>query len=120
MVEKTRTTNKHQDDAEWHTHEEADENANNFVPPLEGDEYPQLHAAATTTFPQHLMDVIEQESQQQDNNNDKPSSCVLEWVEGGDAFLIRDKVAFERTVLPKYFSKNCRCKFISFVRKLYR
>jgi hypothetical protein len=108
--------NKHQDDAEWHTHEEADENANNFVPPLEGDEYPQLHAAATT-FPQHLMDVIEQESQQ-DNNKGNP--CILEWVEGGDAFLIRDKVALERTILPKYFSKNCKCKFISFVRKLYR
>jgi hypothetical protein len=117
-------SNKHQNDAEEGSHDEADENAN-FVPLTKKnhhrhvvEEHPRLHHDTTsTTFPQHLMDVIEQESQQDNNNGDL---SILDWVEGGDAFLIRDKVAFERTVLPKYFSKNCKCKFISFVRKLYR
>ena len=63
------------------------------------------------TFPQQLMDAIDQESQHY--------MPILEWVETGDAFVIREKVAFEHHVLPKYFSSS-KCKFASFVRKLYR
>ena len=104
-------SSEHQnDDAEEHTNNNLDKKNHH----RHGEEeYQHRLDVAPTTFPQHLMDAIEQESQL-----DKP--CILEWVEGGDAFLIRDKLAFERTVLPKYFSKNCKCKFISFVRKLYR
>ena len=63
------------------------------------------------TFPQRLMDAIDQESQHY--------MPILDWVETGDAFVIREKVAFEHHVLPKYFSSS-NCKFASFVRKLYR
>jgi hypothetical protein len=107
------------------SHDEADEDANSlFVRHTarqtnRNNQERQDHNA-TTTFPQHLMDIIEQESQR----HEKPR--ILEWVEGGDAFLIGDKEAFEQILLPKYFnhkggtaSKNT-CKFMSFVRKLYR
>lgn len=77
-------------------------------------EEPKQAATRSTTFPQHLMDVIEYESQY-----DKPN--ILDWVNGGGAFLIRDKVAFERSVLPQFFNRGRnKCKFMSFVRKIYR
>ena len=43
---------------------------------------------------------------------------VLEWPPEGKSFTIRDKAKLEREVLPKYFT--VKCKFMSFVRKLYR
>jgi len=70
-----------------------------------------------TTFPQHLMDLIESETTDADAvtvNGQK----AIEWLSTGDKFIIRDKVAIESRVLPKYF--NNKCKFMSFVRKLYR
>jgi hypothetical protein len=107
------------------SHDEADEDANNsFVrhtaQQTNRNNHERQDHHAATTFPQHLMDIIEIESQR----HEKPR--ILEWVEGGDAFLIGDKEAFEQILLPKYFnhmggtaSKNT-CKFMSFVRKLYR
>ena len=67
------------------------------------------------TFPQQLMNIIEQETK---DGTDIDGERVLEWLPNGDAFIIRDKKALERKVLPRYFSS--RCKFTSFVRKLYR
>lgn len=70
---------------------------------------------AEATFPQQLMDVIEQET---DGGSVVDGERVLEWIPSGNAFVIRDKAKLEKEVLPKYFS--VRCKFTSFVRKLYR
>lgn len=70
---------------------------------------------AEATFPQQLMDVIEQET---DGGVVVDGERVLEWIPSGNAFVIRDKAKLEKEVLPKYFS--VRCKFTSFVRKLYR
>ena len=69
------------------------------------------------TFPQQLMDLIESETTDDDAvtvNGQK----AIEWRSKGAKFIIRDKVALERRVLPKYF--NNKCKSMSFVRKLYR
>ena len=63
------------------------------------------------------MDLIESETTDADAvtvNGQK----AIEWLSTGDKFIIRDKVAIESRVLPKYF--NNKCKFMSFVRKLYR
>eukprot|EP00584_Thalassiosira_punctigera_P005023 CAMPEP_0172534668 /NCGR_PEP_ID=MMETSP1067-20121228/6946_1 /TAXON_ID=265564 ORGANISM="Thalassiosira punctigera, Strain Tpunct2005C2" /NCGR_SAMPLE_ID=MMETSP1067 /ASSEMBLY_ACC=CAM_ASM_000444 /LENGTH=390 /DNA_ID=CAMNT_0013319483 /DNA_START=262 /DNA_END=1434 /DNA_ORIENTATION=+ len=68
------------------------------------------------TFPQQLMDVIEGESKE--GGAMVNGERVLEWLPSGDSFIIRDKAAFEKRVLPRYF--NAKCKFMSFVRKLYR
>jgi hypothetical protein len=107
------------------SHDEAYKNANSFIVRHSSNidtnnkisnEQEERKQAATrsTTFPQHLMDVIEYESQY-----DKPN--ILDWVNGGGAFLIRDKVAFERSVLPQFFNRGRnKCKFMSFVRKIYR
>ena len=70
-----------------------------------------------TTFPQQLMDLIESETT--DNNAvTVQGQKAIEWLSNGDKFIIRDKVALESRVLPKHF--NNKCKFMSFVRKLYR
>ncbi len=69
-----------------------------------------------TTFPQQLMDLIESETTD-DNAVTVNGQKAIEWL-SGDKFIIRDKVALERRVLPKYF--NNKCKSMSFVRKLYR
>jgi hypothetical protein len=93
----------------YHSNDKAEEDANVSKKHSKKD-------APSTTFPQHLMDVIELESQ-----HAKPN--ILEWVEvnGGDAFLIRNKEAFEQNIVPKYFSRGLtKCKFMSFARKLYR
>jgi hypothetical protein len=68
------------------------------------------------TFPQQLMDVIENETSSGTTTSE--GEKVLEWLSNGDAFIIRDKSLLEKEVLPKYF--NAKCKFMSFVRKLYR
>jgi len=68
-----------------------------------------------TTFPLQLMDVIDQETGEGTIVN---GERVLEWLPTGDAFVIRDKASLEKKVLPKHF--NVKCKFASFVRKLYR
>mmetsp|Transcript_11705 Transcript_11705/g.16786 ORF Transcript_11705/g.16786 Transcript_11705/m.16786 type:complete len:168 (-) Transcript_11705:1007-1510(-) len=70
-----------------------------------------------TTFPQHLMDVIESETTD-DNAVTVNGQKAIEWLSTGDKFIIRDKVALESRVLPKYF--NNKCKSMSFIRKLYR
>ncbi len=70
-----------------------------------------------TTFPQHLMDMIESETTD-DNAVTVQGQKAIEWLSNGDKFIIRDKVALESRVLPKHF--NNKCKFMSFVRKLYR
>ena len=71
--------------------------------------------AQEQTFPQQLMDAIEQETK---NGATINGERVFEWLPGGDAFIIRDKKKLETEVLPRYFST--KCKFMSFVRKLYR
>lgn len=68
------------------------------------------------TFPQQLMHVIESETK--DGGVMLDGERVVEWLPSGDAFVIRDKATLERDVLPKYF--NAKCKFMSFLRKLYR
>mmetsp|Transcript_25855 Transcript_25855/g.39061 ORF Transcript_25855/g.39061 Transcript_25855/m.39061 type:complete len:389 (-) Transcript_25855:291-1457(-) len=70
-----------------------------------------------TTFPQQLMDLIESETTD-DNAVTVHGQKAIEWHSTGDKFIIRDKVALESCVLPKYFIK--KCKYMSFVRKLYR
>ncbi len=95
----------------YHSNDKAEEDANDNMTKKKSRK-----DASSTTFPQYLMNVIERESQ-----HDQPN--ILDWVEvnGGDAFLIRDKEAFERNIVPKYFSRGVtKCKFMSFVRKLYR
>lgn len=67
------------------------------------------------TFPQQLMDVIEQETK---DGTMVDGERVFEWLPNGDGFVIRDKAILEKDVLPRYFS--AKCKFMSFVRKLYR
>eukprot|EP00581_Thalassiosira_minuscula_P014220 CAMPEP_0183725270 /NCGR_PEP_ID=MMETSP0737-20130205/19947_1 /TAXON_ID=385413 /ORGANISM="Thalassiosira miniscula, Strain CCMP1093" /LENGTH=468 /DNA_ID=CAMNT_0025956183 /DNA_START=204 /DNA_END=1610 /DNA_ORIENTATION=+ len=67
------------------------------------------------TFPRQLMDVIEHETKKGATIN---GERVLEWLPAGDSFIIRDKAALEKKVLPRHFS--AKCKFMSFVRKLYR
>lgn len=69
------------------------------------------------TFPQQLMDLIESETTD-DNAVSVGGQKAIEWLSNGDKFIIRDKAALESLVLPKYFNK--KCKFMSFVRKLYR
>ncbi len=69
------------------------------------------------TFPQQLMDLIETETT--DNNAATVNGQkAIEWLSTGDRFIIRDKLTLESCVLTKYF--NNKCKFMSFVRKLYR
>jgi len=72
----------------------------------------QLHEV---TFPQKLMEIIEKEARDGAKVDGEP---VLDWGEEGKSFLIRDKAMFERRVLPRHFT--AKCKFMSFVRKLYR
>lgn len=62
------------------------------------------------TFPEQLMDIIEKET--------ADGHGVVEWVAGGDAFVVRDKMKLETEVLPRHF--NVKCKYMSFFRKLYR
>ena len=69
------------------------------------------------TFPQQLMDAIEQETKDGAIVT-VDGQRVLEWLPVGDSFVIRDKAIFEKELLPHYF--NAKCKFMSFVRKLYR
>lgn len=102
----------------YHSNDKAEEDANDkFVLQRTTKKHSGKDASSTTVFfPQYLMNVIELESQ-----HDQPN--ILDWVEvnGDDAFLIRDKEAFERNIVPKYFSRGAtKCKFMSFVRKLYR
>jgi len=77
---------------------------------------PQAHEAEVT-FPQLLMDAIERETTRADGTLTVERERVFEWLPAGDSFVVRDTLAFEKKVLPKYFNK---CKFLSFVRKLYR
>lgn len=62
------------------------------------------------TFPEQLMDLLEKGT-----DDDK---AAIEWLSGGEKFIIRDKSILESCVLPKYFNRNCKLK--SFVRKLHR
>lgn len=75
-----------------------------------------VECRSEATFPQQLMDVIEKETT--NGTATSGGEKVLEWLPNGDAFIIRDKTLLEKEVLPKYF--NIKCKFMSFVRKLYR
>jgi hypothetical protein len=68
-------------------------------------------------FPQQLMCLIERETVD-DNAVNIDKEKAIEWLSTGDKFIIRDKSTLETGVLPKYFSN--KCKFMSFVRKLYR
>ena len=69
------------------------------------------------TFPQQLMILIEKETVDE-NTATINGQKAIEWLPTGDKFIIRDKLTLEEVVLPKYFSN--KCKFTSFVRKLYR
>ena len=82
------------------------------------DAYTQYPSQAQeATFPQQLMDLIESETTD-DNAVIIRGQKAIEWLSTGDKFIIRDKKALESHVLPKYFKNTC--KFMSFVRKLYR
>ena len=80
------------------------------------------------TFPQQLMNLLESETcddidaircptTAHNGMNGNVGEKVIEWLID-DSFIIRDKITLEQEVLPKYFDDNC--KFMSFVRKLYR
>ncbi|KAL9186806.1 hypothetical protein ACHAXT_010526 [Thalassiosira profunda] len=69
------------------------------------------------TFPQQLMDVLDSESTEGTSFVDG-GKRVFEWTRDGTAFVIRDKAKLEKEVLPRHFT--ARCKYMSFVRKLYR
>mmetsp|Transcript_11516 Transcript_11516/g.17603 ORF Transcript_11516/g.17603 Transcript_11516/m.17603 type:complete len:175 (-) Transcript_11516:1034-1558(-) len=75
------------------------------------------HRKQLLPFPIQLMDSIENESVDE-NAATVNGNKALEWLPTGDKFIIRDRRTMERCVLPKYFNNNC--KFMSFVRKLYR
>jgi hypothetical protein len=72
-----------------------------------------------TTFPQQLMDLIESVSSaaSSSENSIESGEKVIEWLPAGNAFIIRDKAKLE-DIMMKYF--NAKCKYMSFVRKLYR
>lgn len=74
--------------------------------------------ARDTTFPQQLMDAIDHETVAPDGFKGDDGQRVLEWGEDGKSFVVRHKAIFENHVLPRHFTLNC--KFMSFVRKLYR
>ena len=78
---------------------------------------PGQHHKQLMPFPLQLMNLIENESVDE-NAATVNGYKALEWLPNGDKFIIRDKRTVEECVLPKYFSNNC--KFMSFVRKLYR
>jgi len=69
------------------------------------------------TFPEQLMILIERETVDE-NAATINGQKAIEWLPTGEEFVIRDKLTLENFVLPKYFSN--KCKFMSFVRKLYR
>ena len=80
------------------------------------------------TFPQQLMNLLESETCDDIDAIRCPTTAHnvmngnvgekgIEWLID-DSFIIRDKITLEQEVLPKYFDDNC--KFMSFVRKLYR
>lgn len=80
------------------------------------------------TFPQQLMNLLESETCDDidaircptttlNDLNGNVGEKVIEWLID-DSFIIRDKITLEQEVLPKYFDD--KCKFMSFVRKLYR
>lgn len=75
------------------------------------------HQKQLVPFPLQLMELIENESVDE-NAVTINGYKALEWLPTGDKFIIRDRRTVEKCVLPKYFSNNC--KFMSFVRKLYR
>ena len=58
-------------------------------------------------FSAKLMDVL----------NDKSNEEIIHWFAEGEKFIIVNKDAFTKEVLPQHFKV---CKFESFVRKLYR
>ena len=76
---------------------------------------PSASEEDAATFPQQLMDVIDQEAKEGATVN---GERVLDWLPSGDGFIIRDKAIMEKEVLPRHFT--AKCKFMSFVRKLYR
>ena len=84
------------------------------VAPTPEEEKEEIEA----TFPQQLMDVIEHETK--NGALTTSGERVIEWLPTAenDQFIIRDKKIFEKQLLPKYF--NAKCKFMSFIRKLYR
>ena len=73
-------------------------------------------AAQELTFPQQLMNVINEETLNGTKTDE--GERVIEWAEDGKSFVIRDKAKLETEVLPRHFL--ARCKYMSFVRKLYR
>lgn len=75
------------------------------------------HQKQLIPFPLQLMDLIENESVDE-NAATINGYKALEWLPTGDKFILRDRRTVETCVLTKYFSNNC--KFMSFVRKLYR
>jgi hypothetical protein len=59
-------------------------------------------------FPQRLMEVLD----------DDANSDAITWLPHGRAFLIRDRLAFEEKVMPRFFPR--KAKYSSFTRKLNR
>ena len=84
---------------------------------VQNDDYSTQSQPHEPTFPQQLMDLIEKETTDS-NAATIHGQKAIEWLSTGDKFIIHDKVTLESCVLSKYF--NNKCKFMSFVRKLYR
>jgi len=58
-------------------------------------------------FPSKLFDVL----------SDEANTEILQWLTGGNAFIIYDKKRFAANILPRYFKQS---QFTSFTRKLSR
>ena len=105
--------------------DKTDDTKNDTTKVDEDEEEAKQQQEPEATFPQQLMDLIESETTSPETatrttkaSGDGTSQLVIEWEPNGEAFVIRDKALLEREVLPRYFS--AKCKFMSFVRKLYR
>ena len=104
-----------------------DMNSNSAAKSLEVEELEAIQPQEET-FPQQLMNLLESETCDDIDAIRCPTTAhnvmngnvgekVIELLID-DSFIIRDKITLEQEVLPKYFDD--KCKFMSFVRKLYR
>ena len=76
------------------------------------DDDTEIGTKGGATFPEKLMDALEKETPREEAADSDGGTWILAWSPTGDVFFVRDKASFE-----KYFKK---CKFMSFMRKLYR
>jgi len=65
------------------------------------------HNNLDQSFPEKLMDILSLES----------NSHIITWLPHGKSFIFLDQDQFAQDLIPSHFGK---CKFASFLRKLYR